>query len=185
MSAPEPWERFRSYLLLLARCQLGPRLRGKLDPSDVVQQTLLEAHRDAARFRGTTAGEQAAWLRQALARNLANLARDFGRGKRDVGRERDLAAELAGSSARLERLLAADQSAPGEAAERQEQLLRLAVALAELPEPQRQAVELRHLHGLSLADIASHLGRTPPAVAGLLHRGLARLRELLEEPDSS
>jgi RNA polymerase sigma-70 factor (ECF subfamily) len=182
--APDlPLARFRDYLLLLARAQLDPRLRPKLEASDVVQQTLLEAHRNAAQFRGTTSGELAAWLRQSLARNLANAARDLRRDKRDVGREQSLEQAVEVSSARLEAWLAADQSAPGEALERNEQVLRLAGALAQLPEPQRRAVELRHLQGWSLNDIAEHLQRTPAAVAGLLHRGLSRLRELLQAPE--
>src|SRR5262245_55624620 len=92
--AGPPPDRFRHYLLLLARARLDPRLRGNLDPSDVVQQTLLEAHRDAAQFRGRTAAERAAWLRKVLARNLANAVRDHTRGKRDVARERSLQAGL-------------------------------------------------------------------------------------------
>jgi RNA polymerase sigma-70 factor, ECF subfamily len=179
--APAGLDRFRSYLLLLARAGLGGRLRGKLDPSDVVQQTLLEAHRDAAQFRGTTDAERAAWLRQALARNLANAARDLTRAKRDVGRERSLQAALDDSSARLEAWLVAEQSSPSQRAARGEDLLRLAAALAQLPDAQRQALELRHLHGRPLADIAGEMGRTPAAVAGLLHRGLAQLRTLLGE----
>src|SRR5439155_2020630 len=86
MNPPDvrPLEVFRSYLLLLARLRLAPQLRGKLDASDVVQQTLLEAYRDAEQFRGGTMAEQVAWLRQMLARNLANAARDLRRQKRDV-----------------------------------------------------------------------------------------------------
>src|SRR5262245_26438327 len=178
-----PLEAFRSYLLLLARARLGAPLRGKLDASDMVQQTLLEAHRDAAQFRGQTSAEQAAWLRQVLARNLANAARNLGRQKRDVARERSLQAELDASSARLEQWLAAEQSSPSQQAERHEQALRLAEALAQLPEPQGEAVVLRHLEGLSLAEIAQRMGRTPASVVGLLQRGLKRLRELLQEED--
>jgi RNA polymerase sigma-70 factor (ECF subfamily) len=174
-------ERFREYLLLLARLQLDPRWQAKLDPADVVQQTLLQAHQARDQFRGQSAGEQAAWLRQILARVLANVARDLGRAKRDVGRERSLEAALEESSARLEGWLAAEQSSPSESVERHERLLRLAEALAQLPKDQREAVTLHHLQGWSLAELAKHLGRSEAAVAGLLHRGFKKLRELLQD----
>ena len=95
-------ERFRSYLLLLARVRLDPLARPKVSASDVVQQTLLEAHRDLAQFRGRTVNEQAAWLRHILARNLANVLRDLRRDKRDVAREQGLQAALDESASRLE-----------------------------------------------------------------------------------
>jgi RNA polymerase sigma-70 factor, ECF subfamily len=174
-------ERFRPYLLLLARVQLDPRLQAKLGASDVVQQTLLEAHQGLAQFRGRTSGEQAAWLRQALARNLANAVRDLRRAKRDVARERSLEAALDDSSARLEGWLAAEQSSPSERAERHERAVLLAEALEALPQSQREAVVLRHWHGWSLAEIAGHLGCTTAAVTGLLHRGLKHLRKRLQE----
>jgi RNA polymerase sigma-70 factor (ECF subfamily) len=173
--------RFRHYLLLLARVRLDPRLKGKLDASDIVQQTLLEAHRDLAQFRGRSPGEQAAWLRQILARNLANAARDLGRARRDVARERSLEAAVDESASRLEVWLAAEQSSPSQRAQRQERALRLAEALTRLPEAQREAVVLRHWHGWSLADIAARLGCTTAAVTGLLHRGLKNLRKQLQE----
>jgi RNA polymerase sigma-70 factor (ECF subfamily) len=176
-------ENFREYLRLLARLHLDPRLKSKLDPSDVVQQTLLEAYQGLDQFRGQGAAQQAAWLRQILARNLANAVRDLGRAKRDVGRELSLQAALDNSSVRLEAWLAAEQSTPSQQAAHQEELVRLAAALAALPEPQREAIELRHLQGWALADIATELGRSKAAVAGLLHRGLEGLRELLPEGD--
>ena len=79
-------ERFRSYLVLLARLKLDRKLRGKLDASDVVQQTLLEAHEALESFQGDGLAALAAWLRQILARNLANAVRDLTRAKRDVHR---------------------------------------------------------------------------------------------------
>ena len=174
-------ERFRDYLRLLARLRLDPRLRAKLDPSDVVQQTLLEAHQGLDQFRGRTVAEQAAWLRQILARNLANAVRDLGRGKRDVAREQSLEAAAEESASRLEPWLAAEQSSPSEQAARNEEAVRLAQVLAALPEAQREVVVLRHCHGWSLAEISRHLGRSPSAVAGLLHRGLQQLRDQLHE----
>jgi RNA polymerase sigma-70 factor (ECF subfamily) len=174
-------EQFRHYLLLLARLHLGKQLQGKLDPSDVVQQTLLEAHRKQAQFRGSSDAERAAWLRQMLAYNLADAIRSLGRAKRDMARERSLQAALEESSARIDAWLAADQSSPSEQAERNEQAVRLAAALATLPEAQREALVLRHCQGWSLADISRHLERSPAAVAGLLKRGAKQLRLLLQE----
>jgi RNA polymerase sigma-70 factor (ECF subfamily) len=165
--------------------QLAGSLRKKMDPSDVVQQTLLQAHGARASFRGTTDAELAAWLRKILARNLSHAVRDFARGKRDVSRERSLEAALDASSARLTMFLAADQSSPSHRAVRSEQLLLLAKALENLPETQREAIELHYWQGLTLAEIGERLGRSAAAVAGLLHRGLKRLKSDLGDETPS
>jgi RNA polymerase sigma-70 factor (ECF subfamily) len=176
-------ERFRAYLGLLSQLHLDPRVRGKLDPSDMVQQTLLQAHQARKQFHGQTEGELVGWLRQILARNLAHAVRDLGRAKRDLNCERSLEMALAQSSGRLERWLAADQSSPGEQAARHEQAIRLAEALQALPPPQREALVLQHWQGWSLTEIGAHLGRSAEAVAGLIKRGLRQLRLLLKEQD--
>jgi RNA polymerase sigma-70 factor (ECF subfamily) len=173
-----PVEAYRDYLHLLARLQLDPRLRGKVDPSDVVQQTLVKAHQNRAQYRGATTGEQAGWLRRILANTMIDTARKY---QRELALELNLEQNLHDSSARLEAWLAADQSSPSEVAVRQERLLHLATALSQLPEEQRTAVELHHLRDASVADIAEAMGRTEASVAGLLRRGLKRLRELLHE----
>ena len=178
-------ERFRSYLVLLSRLKLDRKLRGKLDASDIVQQTLLEAHEALASFRGDDVAAQAAWLRQILARNLANAVRDLTRAKRDVRKERSLQADLDNSASHMEGWLAARQSSPSQKLERHERALQLAEALAQLPEAQRDAVVLRHFQGLSLADIAEQLDCTTAAVTGLLHRGLKNLRKSLTDWEDS
>jgi RNA polymerase sigma-70 factor (ECF subfamily) len=180
---PLDLDRFRSYLLVLARAGLDPRLRPKVDPSDVVQQTLLEAHAGLDQLDANTTAQLAAWLRQILRRNLANLGRDFTRAKRDVRREVGAVNDPDESDTQLVALLAAGSPSPSRVADGAEQLVRLAAALHRLPDAQREAVELRYLAGLPLADIASHLGKSAAAVAGLLHRGLAALRELLQESE--
>jgi RNA polymerase sigma-70 factor (ECF subfamily) len=175
------FDRFRSYLLLLARLKLDRKLRGKLDASDVVQQSLLEAHQAIASFHGNDTQAQAAWLRQILARNLANAVRDLTRAKRDVRRERSLQADMDASASKLEDWLAAEQSSPSQKMERQERALRLAEALAQLPESQREAILLRHFQELSLAQIAEQLDCTTAAATGLLQRGLRNLRQSLAD----
>jgi len=173
--------RFRSYLLVLARLGLAAHLRGKLDPSDIVQQTLLEAHVSRALFRGHTAEEEAAWLRTILVQNMVDAERALTRKKRDVGRERSLDAVLAESTARLEGWLQADQSSPSEEVLRQERVLRLAEALASLPEEEQEVLLLRHCQDLTLEEIGTRLSKTRYAVARLLHRGTKALRATLKE----
>jgi RNA polymerase sigma-70 factor (ECF subfamily) len=175
--------RFRDYLLLLARFQLGPRLQGKLSPSDLVQQTLLEAFQKRDQCHGASDAERAGWLRGILAHNLADALRAFGQEKRDVDRERSLEEALRESSARLASWLAADEASPTKEAERQERAVRLATALAGLPEAQREAIVLQYWHGQTLAEIGAHLGRSPAAVAGLLKRGLKKLRQELQDEE--
>jgi RNA polymerase sigma-70 factor (ECF subfamily) len=177
-----PLEQYREYLRLLARLQLDPRLQGKIDPSDVVQETLLKAHQALEQFRGKTDAEMAAWLRSILANTLTDALRRFQAEARDVAQERSLQEAVDESSARLQAWLVAGQPSPQENAIRQEELLRLAGALAELAPDQQQAVELRHLKGLSVAEVARQMNRSKEAVAKLLLRGVARLRERLDDP---
>ena len=174
-------DRFRSYLQFLARVQWDPKLGRKLDESDIVQQTLLHAHRAIDQFRGSNDEELAGWLRQILARNLTHAIRDLGRDKRDIARERSLEVSLSQSSARLEKWLAADQSSPSQRAERNERMLLVAQAVETLSDAQRDAVILHYWRGWPLGDIAQHLDRSPSAVAGLLHRALGKLREALKD----
>jgi RNA polymerase sigma-70 factor (ECF subfamily) len=177
-------ERFRAYLGLLARLEVAPRLRDRVDLSGVVQLTLLEAHQglnDDSRGLKTEA-ETTAWLRSILSHNLADVLRKLKARKRDVRREWSLEQALDQSASRMEHWLAAQQSSPSQHAIRQEELLRMAETLGMLPDGQRRAIELHHLEGWPLAEIAALLGTTKPAVAGLLHRGLKNLRMHLEHP---
>lgn len=178
-TSTEDFERFRSYLTMLANVTIDPRLAGKIGESDIVQQTLLEAHQQSHGFRGTTEAERAAWLRSILANNVKDALKHFSRGKRDVFRERSIHDQIEQSSLRIAGWLADEGTSPLEKLERQERALQLAQAMQELPDSQRIALTLQHWHGWSLAEIGEHLDRSPDAVAGLLKRGLSKLRQTL------
>jgi RNA polymerase sigma-70 factor, ECF subfamily len=175
-------EGYRPYVKLLARLGIDHRLQGKLDASDLVQETFMEAHRDFPQFRGTTEAELLAWLRQILISNLANQARRYlGTRGRDVRLERELAIEVDVSSRLLERGLLARESSPSQQASRREQAVLLADVLGKLPEDYREVIILRHLQGLTFPEVAAQMRRSPDSVKKLWARALARLRGLLGE----
>lgn len=168
---------YRDYLGMLARVHLDDRLRGKVDPSDIVQETLLKAHQAQAECRAQSEVERIAWLRRILHNTLTDLIRQFFQAdKRNVELEHSLGQSLAQSSERVEQWLADRTAPPDVQAERQEDARWLSDGLAALPDDQRQALELRHLKGVPLGDIARLMGRTRAAIAGLLRRGLEALR---------
>jgi RNA polymerase sigma-70 factor (ECF subfamily) len=173
-------ELYRNYLTLLARLQIGRRLRGKVDAADLVQETFLKAHRDFARFRGGSEAELVCWLRRILAFSLALLVRHYcGTRRRDVRRECEL--ELEQSSRILDHGLLARDSSPSQRAARREQAVVLADALEQLPADYREAIILRHMEGLSFPDVARHMGRSVDSVKKLWIRGLVQLRHVLGE----
>jgi RNA polymerase sigma-70 factor (ECF subfamily) len=175
-------EQYRAYLALLARLQIGRRLQGKADPSDVVQEVFLEATRGFPKFRGQTEGELLAWLRRVLATKLGGLVRRYvATRRRDVRREQDLAAELDETSRCLGGLVVAPGGSPSQEAARREQAVLLADALERLPEHYREVIVLHHMEGLSLPETARRMGRTAGGVEKLWARALARLRDTLGE----
>jgi len=184
---PTAWSlalpRYRAYLCLKARLQIDQVLNGKLDPSDIVQDTLLEAHARLSQFQGVTDAQLLAWLTKILAHNLIDAIRKFHGATRNVGRELPIELKLEESSAQLQRWLQDADLTPAEQVSREELLCRLASAIEQLPKDQGDAVRLHYLLGWEIARIGQHLGRTPASVAGLLRRGLNRLRILLNDTE--
>lgn len=173
-------ELYRHYLELLARVEIGRGLQAKVDASDLVQETMLEAHKNFGAFRGSTESQFAAWLRQILAAVLCNLLRRYvGTRGRDVRRERELRDHLDRSSHVLARVLVDQGSSPSQQAARREQAVLLADALAVLPEDYREVLVLRHLEGLSFPEISRRMGRSLDSVQKLWVRGLSRLRQVM------
>ena len=174
----KPVEQYREYLLVLARLHRDVLMRAGLDPSDIVQMTLLKAHQRCDQFRGNSGREQAAWMRQILTNAMIDAVRKSAPEAR--ARERSLEAVLEESSCRLEAWLADRQPMPSAQADRQELLIGLAGTLSQLPDDQRLAIELRYLQGLAIGEISRRMGRSASSVGGLLQRGLRRLRESLQ-----
>jgi RNA polymerase sigma-70 factor (ECF subfamily) len=171
---------YRPWLHLLARLQTDARIQRKFDPSDIVQQTLLEAGRDLHQFRGSTDAELAVWLRQILAHVLAHEMRRYrGTQRRDLDREVSIDQQLTESSRRLVDMLAGSATSPSEHALRNERERLLAEVLDRLPPDYREVIVLRSLQNLPHKEVAERMSRPVGAVRMLWARALTRLREEL------
>lgn len=170
----------RDYLDLVARARVQNWLQAKVDASDIVQQTLLEAHRGFGRFQGRTEAEWLAWLRRILDHNTADFVRRYGvAGKRQVGREVPMAAP-GDSSAACPEPAAADET-PSAAAVRHESELHLAKALAQLSDDHREVIVLRNLQRLPFDEVAKRMDRSRPAAQMLWMRAIQKLQEVMRE----
>lgn len=175
-------ELYRNYLRLLARVEIGRRLQGKVDASDLVQETFLEAHRNFAQFQGTAEPQFVRWLRQILAHRAANLVRHyFGTQGRDIRLEQELAADLENSSRLMNIDLVGSLTSPSQQAVQREQSVLLADALERLPVHYRDVLVLRHIEGLTFPEVAERMGRTQDSVEKLWLRALASLRQAFGE----
>jgi RNA polymerase sigma-70 factor (ECF subfamily) len=174
-------EELRPILLLVARQSVNPRLWKDVDPSGVVQETLVEALKGRPQFKGSGLPSLECWLRKILLHNLYDALRRIHRERRDVNRVVPIDQAVEDSTQRLQSQLTGQDASPSEIAMRKEDLFSLASALERLDEAQRSVVEIRHLQGRSLAEAAAILGRSESAVAALLHRGLKRLKEEMKK----
>lgn len=163
--------------MLWATCQLPNWLRGKLDPADLVQQTLMEAHASRERLANLPEFPKLSFIRRILSNNLIDNIRRFDRTKTEISAEADAA-----SSVRLADWLAADHSSPSERAERNERFESLASALVKLTDSQRIAIEMRFLQKMKLAEIGRLMNRSENSVSQLLHRAVTALRFELTDP---
>jgi len=180
-------EVYRNYLHLLAQTQIDLHLRGRTDPSDLVQETMMEAFRDFRQFSGRTEAELMGWLRRILIHNLARavekqlrtLKRDA---RREVSLERRLVA-IENSSGKMEEALLSQGSSAQTKAQRRELAAVMADQLARLKPDYREAIVLRNLEGLSFEEVGRRMGRSVGAVRMLWLRALDRLKQLLENED--
>ncbi|MBI5761779.1 MAG: sigma-70 family RNA polymerase sigma factor [Planctomycetales bacterium] len=170
-------DQHRDQLRALAESDLGKKLQRRVDASDVVQQTFLIAHRCFEQFRGETDPELIAWLRTILNQNVQEAVRRHVHAQhRTVTQE--VSIQSAGTTSLPLDPPAADPT-PSQRLARREETLELLTALESLPADQREAVRLKHLDDLSLSEIAAIMSKTEAAVAGLLRRGIAALKQRL------
>jgi RNA polymerase sigma-70 factor (ECF subfamily) len=172
----------RPWLIRIAQRELPAELRGKIDPSDVVQQTLLDAWRGESGFRGSSHSQRLAWLRVILRRVvLQHRRRLLQTAKRGAGAERAVTDAMADTSVRIEELAIGKEPAPDEVVGNAEQSLLVAAAIEKLPEDYRHVIELRHFHGHSHASVAAELGRSAAATRMLWVRALVELRRIVKQ----
>lgn len=178
---PEEFDMYRNYLCFLARTQMPMDLRARLDPSDLVQQSLLQAHQATEQFRGSSHAELMAWLRQILASVVSRALRDQHRDRRDIFREQTIQDRMDQSSILLTSAFVVTGHSPSTAAAQNELQRQIAELVEQLPEAQRDAVILHYWQEIPLKQVSEMLEKSPAAVAGLLQRGLSTLRQKAEE----
>jgi RNA polymerase sigma-70 factor (ECF subfamily) len=174
---------YTNYLKLLVSAQLDNRLRARVSPSDIVQESFYEAHRDFGDFRGTSIGEFVVWLRRIVVNNILRVVEQHVLAeKRDVRREvslEEIGRRLEKSTVRLESFLAEQAESPSGCASRREDEILLADTLALLPADYRDVIVLRHIEGLPFEEVAQRMDRSAGAVRMLWLRALKRMRDTL------
>jgi len=179
-------ERHRGRLRGMVALRLDPRLAARVDPSDLVQETLAVAHRRLDDYLRDRPLPFYPWLRQIAADRLADVyRRHVGSRKRTVAREEPGGLPLAdGSQLELARRLVGSVSAPSARLRRDDRLRRLRSALAALPDRDREVLVLRHLEQMPPREIAAVLGISEGAVYTRHLRALERLRRLLDDAEN-
>ena len=183
---------YRNYLRMVVRTGLGPRLRERVELSDVVQEALVEVVRQFPQFTGQNEAALVGWLRRLVGQKLADLGRYHSRAKRTgSGSDVPLDApyEIAGGGVhggegggKLLDMLSLSQTSPSEAASRRELIVLLADALADLPGSEAEVLWLHHAEGLSFEGIGERMGLSRKSIRGVWARGLKSLKRTLEGP---
>ncbi len=169
-----------NYLTVLANTQLDQRLRKRLNPSDLVQETMMAAHRDFAAFRGESPQEFVGWLRQILINVLHGaIAKHVKAGKRDIRREISIdqvEMNVDRSATKLATILPGKVESPSSPVHAQERAADLAEHLAMLPADYREVIILRNLKGLAFDEIAEEMDRSSGAVRMLWLRAIDKFK---------
>lgn len=178
-----PWHRYRAWLRLIVAQGISGKFQAKIDPSDVVQQTIVQAIENWPSFRGSTERELMAWLRTILSRRVLQSMREFKTQRRNIDREWAIDQAVHSSAQALENLPCIQSPHPIDQVIGAERLLRMCDALETLPESQKLAITLHHFETKSIAEVADIMQRSPASVAGLLKRGMRSLRQTLRRDE--
>ncbi len=182
---------YRNYMRMVVRTGLGPRLRERVELSDVVQEAQLEIVKQFPQFTGQNEAALVGWMRRLVGQKLADLGRYHNRAKRsggtpdvplDAAWDASPLAEAPSGGGKLLDMLALDQTSPSEAASRRELTVLLADALASLPENEAEVLWLHHAEGLSFETIGERFGLSRKRVSGIWARGLKTLKRTLDAP---
>lgn len=181
---------YRNYMRMVVRTGLGPKLRERVELSDVVQEALVEVIRQFPQFTGQNEAALVGWLRRLVGQKLADLGRYHSRAKRSAGGPDvplDAAWDLPGGGdgsqgGKLLDMLALSQTSPSEAASKRELTVILADALAALPESESEVLWLYHAEGLSFEGIGDRMGVSRKSIKGIWARGLKSLKRTLDGP---
>lgn len=180
----ELFSKCRNYVGLIARTQVESWMQTKVDASDLVQQTLLEAHRAFDDFRGNSEGEWLAWLRKILHHNTHDFIRRYkGTDKRRIQKEirlQSIANDLSGSFFHDP---PGHEQTPSQVISEYEQQIEVADAIARLSDDHREVIILRNLQRLPFDEIAERMERTRPAVQMLWMRAIQKLQQKLTHRD--
>ena len=168
--------RLQGYLLLIANGQMRENLQAKFGASDIVQNSLLDAHKGIDGFKGSTEAEMRAWLKQIVMHNLADEDRRYTTAQsRNVNRERSLEV--------ITTPLKTSGSGITKAIQSESDKQRLAKAVNRLSARQQRVVEGRHRFGFTYQEIAEQLDISEVAARKIWSRALERLREFCAEDD--
>jgi RNA polymerase sigma-70 factor (ECF subfamily) len=183
---------YRNYMRMVVRTGLGPKLRERVELSDVVQEALVEVVRQFPQFTGQNEAALVGWLRRLVGQKLADLGRYHSRAKRS-GDSPDVALHASidpagggdssgGGGGKLLDMLALSQTSPSEAASRRELTVLLADAVAGLDQGEAEVLWLYHAENLSFEAIGDRLGISRKSVRGVYARGLRDLKRTFDAP---
>lgn len=174
------FEACRAYVRFLARSHVESWIQAKVDASDLVQQTLFEAHRGFEQFEGSTEAEWLGWLKQILKNNATDFVRQFGAAKRRISLEVPFNIGQSTMFRQAPEPVSPDQT-PSQIVGQREQEVLVANALAQLSDDHQEVIVLRNLQRLPFDQVAERMGRSRPAVQMLWMRAMKKLQEHISD----